>query len=60
MRDKSYLKVSIPIAIAEALLELPEYSNKTITRIIADLTNNKLSKTNSKENREKQHESTIN
>ncbi len=60
MRDKAYLKVSVPIAIAEALLELPEYKNKSITRIIADLTNAKLSNTNSKENREKQHESTIN
>lgn len=60
MRDKAYLKVSVPIAIAEALLELPEYKNKSITRIIADLTNAKLSNTNSKENREKQNESTIN
>ncbi len=60
MRDKAYLKVSVPIAIAEALLELPEYKNKSITRIIADLTNAKLSNTNSKENREKRHESTIN
>ncbi len=60
MRDKAYLKVSVPIAIAEALLELPEYKNKSITRIIADLTNAKLSNTNSKENREKRHESVIN
>lgn len=59
MRDKAYLKVSVPIAIAEALLELPEYKNKSITRIIADLTNAKLSNTNSKENREKRHEPTI-
>lgn len=60
MRDKVYLKVSIPIAIAEALQELPEYNNKSITRIIADLTDTKLSNTNSKENREKKNESIIN
>jgi len=60
MRDKAYLKVSVPIVIAEALQKLPEYNNKSITRIIADLTDTKLSNTNSKENREKKNESTIN
>ncbi|MFA0550510.1 hypothetical protein AB4538_06590 [Vibrio lentus] len=60
MRDKSYLKVSVPIAIAEALLELPEYKNNTITRVISDLADTKLSNTNSKENREKKHEPSIN
>ncbi|OQU33564.1 hypothetical protein EM59_020780 [Vibrio parahaemolyticus] len=51
MRDKAYLKVSVPIAIAEALLELPEYNNKSITQIISNLTQNKL-KNNSNESNE--------
>ena len=60
MRDKAYLKISVSIAISEALLELPEYRNKSITRIIAELTDAKLSNKNSNENIEKQHDSTIN
>ena len=59
MRDKAYLKVSVPIAIAEALRELPEYKNKSITQIISNLTQSKL-KNNSNESNEVSHESTIN
>ncbi|EIO4603014.1 hypothetical protein LQM14_002265 [Vibrio parahaemolyticus] len=59
MRAKAYLKVSVPIAIAEALQELPEYKNKSITQIISDLTQKKL-KNNSNESNEVSHESTIN
>ncbi|EOX0970951.1 hypothetical protein ACO4G9_002494 [Vibrio parahaemolyticus] len=59
MRAKAYLKVSVPIAIAEALQELPEYNKKSITQIIFDLTQSKL-KNNSNESNEVSHESTIN
>lgn len=59
MRDKAYLKVSVPIAIAEALQELPEYKDKSITQIICDLTQSKL-KNNSNASNEVSHEPTIN
>ncbi|MDW3055782.1 hypothetical protein [Vibrio sp. 1978] len=59
MRAKAYLKVSVPIAIAEALQELPEYNKISITQIIFDLTQSKL-KNNSNESNEVSHESTIN
>jgi len=51
MRAKAYLKVSVPIAIAEALLELPEYKNMSITQVITELTKTELNNSSNESNK---------